>query len=204
MCETTCLLFLDSNTQPKAISDHSTNPATSVCPLSGEQQNNICPTSRLNFQTCLPPLKLSGSLLNMSLEYAPPPSLSSLQMAPQSTLLVRRPNASILCLLPNLMSPIPRSRYPHFLGIPSCYCTLCLLLLRRWRRFFQSSTLILRLDRTASVHVSSKPALLLLHILSVLYALLFVLGQLPSTWKSTNITALHKKVQKWIPLTTDQ
>uniref|UniRef100_A0A8C4NFZ4 Uncharacterized protein n=1 Tax=Eptatretus burgeri TaxID=7764 RepID=A0A8C4NFZ4_EPTBU len=40
--------------------------------------------------------------------------------------------------------------------------------------------------------------------LSVLFTLSFAQGHLPSAWKSANITALHKKVQKQIPATTDQ
>jgi len=40
--------------------------------------------------------------------------------------------------------------------------------------------------------------------LSVLFTLSFAQGHLPSAWKSDYITALHKKVQKQIPATTDQ
>ena len=44
----------------KVLSAHSTKPTTSVCLLSGEPENNICPTSRMSFQTCLPHLKPGG------------------------------------------------------------------------------------------------------------------------------------------------
>ena len=44
----------------------------------------------------------------------------------------------------------------------------------------------------------------LAHPLSVLFTLSFAQGHLPSAWKSENITALHKTVQKQIPATTDQ
>ena len=37
----------------------------------------------MNIQTCLPSLKPDGTLKSLSLEYAPVPSLPSLQMAPQ-------------------------------------------------------------------------------------------------------------------------
>ena len=80
--------------------------------------------------------------------------LPSLQLALQPTLLVRRSNASILCLPPNLVSPTAHSLYPPNTVIPNCSWTLYLLHLRRWRSFWQCSTLILQLDRTASAHVS--------------------------------------------------
>ena len=83
--------------------------ATSVCPLAGEPENNIRPSSKMNLQTCLPPPKPGGALLSLSLEYAPLPSLPSLQIAPQLNQLMRRLNISILCLLPNLLCPIPHS-----------------------------------------------------------------------------------------------
>ena len=44
----------------------------------------------------------------------------------------------------------------------------------------------------------------LAHPLSFLFTLSFAQGHLPSAWKSANITALDKKVQKQIPATTDQ
>ena len=93
----------------KATSDHSTKPATSVCLLSGEPDNNICPISRMKFQTCLPPLKPGGTLASLSPVYAPLQSLPSFYMAPQPTPLKRRPNASILCLLQYLVSLTPPS-----------------------------------------------------------------------------------------------
>ena len=110
--------------RPKATSDHSTKPATNVCPLSGEPENIICPNSRMNFQTCLPPLKPGGSLLRLSVVYALPPSQPSLQIAPQPTQLVRRMNASIVCLLPNLVSQIPHSQYPFFPVMSNCSWTV--------------------------------------------------------------------------------
>ena len=80
-----------------------------VCLLSGETENNIYPISRMDFKTCLPPVKPGDDFSSLSLEYTPLPSLPSLQMAPQPTLLMRRPNASILCLFQNLVSPTPLS-----------------------------------------------------------------------------------------------
>ena len=81
---------------------------------------------------------------------------------------------------------------------------LFLLYLRWWKRFSQPSTLTLHLDQMASAHMSEKPALLLLHILSLpflpchLHSVIFhLLGNPPSS--------LHdiKNVQKRIPLTSD-
>ena len=77
-----------------------------------------------NLLTCLPPLKPGGALLSLSLVYASLPSLPSRHMAPQRTLLVRRPNASILCLLPNIVSPTPHSLYPPFPVVFHCSWTL--------------------------------------------------------------------------------
>ena len=151
--ETTCLLLLEGESNQRQ-SWCFLKCLQQVCVHFLESQKNICPTSRMNFQTCLPPLKPGGALSSLSLVYAPLPSLSSLQMAPLLILLVRRPNASILCLLPNIVSPNPHSRYPSFPVITNCSWILCLLHLRRWSRCFQPSTLTLPLDRAASAHVS--------------------------------------------------
>jgi len=137
-------------TRPKEFSDHSTKPTT-VCPCPGEPENDICPTSRLKFQTCLTLLKPADTSLSLSLERAPLPSL---QMAPQPTPFVRRPNASILCLLPNFVARTANSLSPSDPIAHNCSSTQCLLHLRMWRTFWQPSTLILQLDRTASAHVT--------------------------------------------------
>ena len=69
-----------------------------------------------------------------------PPSLSSLQTASQLTPLVRRPNASILCLLPNIVSPTACSQdQPNPVAL-NCSWILCLKHQRKWRSFWQPST----------------------------------------------------------------
>jgi len=81
----------------------------------------MCPTSRMIFQTYLPPVKPGGALLNLSPVYTPLPSL---QIAPQPTQLVRRQNVSILCLLQNLPSQ-PLTHCIHLSPIiPNCSCSL--------------------------------------------------------------------------------
>ena len=54
----------------------------------------------------------------------------------------------------NLVFPTPHSWFPSFPVIPNCSWTLCLLHLRKWRRFFQPSTLTLLRDWMASAHAS--------------------------------------------------
>uniref|UniRef100_A0A8C4ND37 Ninein n=2 Tax=Eptatretus burgeri TaxID=7764 RepID=A0A8C4ND37_EPTBU len=105
-------------------------------------------------------------LSSLSLVYAPLPFLPSLQMAPHPTPLVRRPNASILCFLPNLVSLTPLLLCTHSSQSYSTAPEFCLLHLKRWKSFFlEPSALTLQLDRTASAHTSSRPVLLLFHFL---------------------------------------
>ena len=154
----------------------------------------------MNFQTCLPPLKPGIALLNLSLVYAPFPSLTTLQIAPQTTLLMRRLNASILCLLPNLVSPTPHSLYPSFPVIPNCSWIhteveegsfnprLWLCNFTGWHLLTCHKMLL-----CCSFSSSHYP-----------FTLSFPLGHVPSAWKSTNITVLHLKVQILIPFTAEQ
>ena len=152
--ETTCLLLLKGKSDQRQSQCIPKNPQQYImCPLSEEPENNICPSSRMNFQTCLPCLKPGAALLRLSLEYAPFPSLPSLQMASQPTPLVRRPNASILCLLQNLVSLTPPSLYPPSQSYPTAP-KFCVLYLKRWKSFWPPSTLTRQLDRIASAHVS--------------------------------------------------
>ena len=100
----------------------STKPATNVYPLLGEPQN-IQPISRLTSPTCLLPQRLGCALSSVCLVHAPSPSLQSLKMQPQPTLLLRRLNVSILCSLLNLASPTPGSLYLPYPLTPNCSWT---------------------------------------------------------------------------------
>jgi len=109
----------------------------------------MCPTSRKNFQTYLPPVKPGGALLNLSPVYTPLPSL---QIAPQPTQLVRRQNVSILCLHQNL-SPQPLTQCIHLSPSYPTAPVVCRLLLRRWESFWQSSTLTVTGPDGISSHI---------------------------------------------------
>ena len=65
------------------------------------------------FQTFLCTLTPGGASLSLFQEYAPPLSLPYLKLAAQRTPLMRRMNASILCLRPNAVSPTPHSSQSH-------------------------------------------------------------------------------------------
>ena len=134
------------------------------------------------------------------LVYAPPtPSLPSLQVAPQLTPLVRRTNASILCLLPNIVS----SLCPQHSVVANCSLTLCPLHLRRWRSFWQPLTDSATGPDGISSRVLKSCSAALAHPSSTLLTLSFALVHLLSAWKSASVTVLHKKLQKRIPLTTN-
>jgi len=103
----------------------------------------------------------------------------------------------ILCPQPLTLGTHPSLSYPTAPG-------LCILHVRRWRSFWKPSTLTLLLDRTASVPVSEKPALLHLLILSLpsspchLHDVIFhLLGNTPTSKHYT------RKVRKLITWTTD-
>uniref|UniRef100_A0A8C4NPF0 Reverse transcriptase domain-containing protein n=1 Tax=Eptatretus burgeri TaxID=7764 RepID=A0A8C4NPF0_EPTBU len=147
----------------------------------------------MNFQTCLPALKSGGTLLSLPLVCA---SLPSLQMAPHPTLLMRRLNASILCLLPNPVSPTPHSWYPPFLIVRNCSWTLSFAPEKEGKVLSSlNSDSATGLDDISS-HVLKTCSAVLVHPLSAI----FTLDHLPSAWKSTNITALLKKGVKTDPL----
>ena len=123
--------------RPKAFSVDSKKCATSVCPLSGESENNICPTSTMNIQTCLALLKcgafwwclLVKSVSGVCSPFIPP--LSSNGITVDST----------------------HSQYLSFRGVPN---GSWILVFCNWEcgKFSGNSWLWLQLDQTASAHMS--------------------------------------------------
>ena len=94
--------------------------------------------------------------------------------------------------------------HPPYPVTPNCPWTLCPFLLTKWRVCCQTSNQILQPVQTASAHVSSKPALLLLLTLSLFYSpshlpkvICHLLGN------QQTLLPCIKNVQKQIPATTD-
>ena len=123
-------------------------------------------------------------------------------MAPQSALLVRRLNASIMCLIPNIVPPTPRSRYPPFPVTPNWSWTVCFA--PEKVEVSGNSWLWLCIWTSSHVHQLCPTNQFCCPCTSS-FTLSFALGlgHLPSAWKSANITALHKKVQNLILLNAD-
>ena len=151
-----------------------------------------------------PPFIAGGTLLSLSLEYAPLPSLPSLQIAPQLTPLVKRLNALIICLLPNPVFTTPPSWYPSFPHQNQLLLNSVPFEPEKEEKVLSTlnsdsasglDDIISRVRESCSAAVA--------HPFSALFILSFVRCHLTSPWKSANITALHKKVQKLIPLTAD-
>ena len=131
---------------PKAISVHSTKPTTSGCPLSGETENNIYPTSTLIFQTGVPPLKPGAMLASLSLECDSPQTLPSIPMPSRSMeFLAVKPNlwayhlaimeSSVVSIFHRLLFSLARIfflffftwlllHFPHFDSPDSLCCCL--------------------------------------------------------------------------------
>ena len=126
-----------------------------------------------------------------------PPSPPLPQMAALLIPHVKRLNADTRCLHLNLVSETHRFLYTPYPIAPNCPWTLCPFRLTKWRACCQISLAV-------SPHVLKTCSSALAHPLSVLFSLSFAQGHLPSAWKSENIAALHKKVQKQISATSDQ
>ena len=173
-----------------------------MCSLSREPKCNIWPTLSLNFKSWLPPRKHSGTLLSLSLEYAPPSSLPSLQEAPQPTACQKA--ECINSVFPSKYCVPNPSLSVHIISSHiQLLLNTCHFHLRRWIRFWQHSNLIL--EKLAWMTSAKKLPLLLLHIFFLLcspYNLPRVIIHL----LRSQPTSLHyiNKMQKLIPLTTNQ
>ena len=114
-----------------------------------------------------------------------------------SRLLVRRLNASILCLLRNLVYPTPHSLHLTYPLKPNCSWILCLLPhLRRRRGFWQTDSDSATGPDGNSANILKTCSAALAHSNTAVFIRQFSLRKFPSDAKHTNM------VQKRILLTT--